>query len=154
MDENVRFFSSIYVTWGLNSDFGGSERILIKDRFSCLPLRRCPFPPPRITVLSRSLSSLTQPLPSQHKRTQQDRLLLLLLPRSRSLSLQPRKLGINKSQKPRRIENHEISSEKKKKQFRDMIVSLSCKVFARKEHRKNAKDVSTNTILDKEERRV
>jgi hypothetical protein len=47
-----------------------------------------------------------------------------------------------------------ILRKKKKQQFRDMIVSLSCNVFARKEHRKNAKDVSTNTILDKEERRV
>lgn len=43
---------------------------------------------------------------------------------------------------------------KKEKLFRNMIVSLSCNVFARKEHRKNAKDVSTNTILDKEETRV
>jgi hypothetical protein len=42
----------------------------------------------------------------------------------------------------------------KKKQFRDMIVSLSCTVFTRKEHRKIAKDVPTNTILDEEERRV
>jgi hypothetical protein len=35
-----------------------------------------------------------------------------------------------------------------------MNVSLSSTVFKRKEHLKNAKDVPTNTILDKEERRV
>jgi hypothetical protein len=54
----------------------------------------------------------------------------------------------------RATKKHFFGKKKKKKQFRDMIVSLSCNVFARKEHRKNAKDVSTNTILDKEERRV